>query len=339
MGNNFPKISIVIAFYNEALYLDRCLQSVVSQTYKNIELILINDGSTDNSLNIVQKYIDSFIEVKLITIENSGPGNARNIGIENTTGKYLSFLDADDEIEYNCIEKMYNSIIESNSDLIMCLNTMLDSNFNIIKKSNWLFNSNLSAKTVIALLVKEKFIPTVWGKLFKTSIAKKCKFLNTSWKEDDVFVLNYLMKSKKIVILKEYLIKINCRNNSLTRQVISSKMIQDICLSYKHQYEILNTNVYNNNLKYLIENKINTFLNLFLILKIDYNKIENRKEVLNTYFIKLNEIKRNKLNINIKKKIVLLYLIHCKKIGLLNSFLLIQILKYKTYYALKKIKY
>lgn len=337
MKHNEPLVSIIIAFYNEEEYLERCLESVKNQTYKNLEVILINDGSTDNSLKIVEKFHKEFHCCKIITIENSGPGNARNVGIENVTGKYISFLDADDELEISALERMIDALENSNSDLVMCLNTMFDSSSNILKKSTWSLDEIIDSKIAISLLVNEKLIPTVWGKLFKTSIAKKIRFLNSFWKEDDVFVLNYLDNSQKIFIIKEHLIKINCRNNSLTRQVISAKMIKDICVSYDCQFEILNSQL---NKKDLYQSKINTFLNLFLIIAIDLNKIKNKEEVLSIYFEKLKQLQihSKQYSISFKKKLVLFYLINSRIIGLGNSFKTIQILKTKTYYSLLNIK-
>lgn len=340
MTNNQTSISLIIAFYNEELYLDRCLQSVANQTYKNIEVILINDGSTDNSLQIAEKYLNTFENVKLISIENSGPGIARNKGLEIASGNYLAFLDADDALDNNALRKMLETLVKTKSDMVMSLFKMFDKNNNVIKESVWNFEEILDSKKVISLVVSEKFIPTVWGKLFKTSIAQKSRFLETYWKEDDVFILNYLIHSKKITILKEYLISINCRNNSLTRQVLSQKMIEDISISYGKQFQILSTQDSKDILKNLIENQINTFLNLFLILQIDFNQIENKSIVLNTYYNKIYKINQKSKNypISLKKKMVLFFLVNSKKIGLKNSFFWIKILKYKTSNSLKKIK-
>ena len=116
------------------------------------------------------------------------------VGIENVTGTYIAFLDADDYFHNNAIEIFYKNIIGNNADLSIGQYVMLDKNENVLKKSNWNNNATFDNKTAISLVASEKLIPTSWAKLFKSKIAKKCSFPNLSWKEDDVFFFSIFIK-------------------------------------------------------------------------------------------------------------------------------------------------
>ncbi|MEG1441955.1 MAG: glycosyltransferase [Oscillospiraceae bacterium] len=104
------KISIVIPVYNTAEYLEKCLESVVNQTYKNLDIIIINDGSTDNSADIIEKYDKQDDRITVVNTENNGVSKARNIGIDLSNGEYIWFIDSDDFLYPESVEKLYNSI-------------------------------------------------------------------------------------------------------------------------------------------------------------------------------------------------------------------------------------
>ena len=110
-------ISVIIPVYNVETYLERCLDTVVNQTYTNLEIICINDGSTDDSLGICKKYAARDERIRIIDQENRGLAYVRNKGIESATGEYLSFIDSDDYVDINYIEEMYNIIKKHNVDM------------------------------------------------------------------------------------------------------------------------------------------------------------------------------------------------------------------------------
>ncbi len=114
------KISVILPIYNTSKYLRQCLDSIVNQTLKDIEIICIDDGSTDNSLDIVKEYTAKDPRVKFLTQPNQGQGVARNKGIDLAEGEYIGFVDTDDWIELNMYQKMYTTAIENNCDLVFC---------------------------------------------------------------------------------------------------------------------------------------------------------------------------------------------------------------------------
>ena len=111
-------ISVVLPIYNVEKYLKRCLESVVNQTYKNLEIILVNDGSTDSCLQICEEYAKCDNRIKLINKKNSGLGMARNTGIDNANGEYICFFDSDDYIKLDTIEKLYRKIEKEMPEII-----------------------------------------------------------------------------------------------------------------------------------------------------------------------------------------------------------------------------
>ncbi len=114
------KVSVIIPVYNVEKYLGKCLDSIINQTLKEIEIIVIDDGSTDKSHNILEKYSNKDNRIKMITQENQGLSGARNTGVENAKGEFLSFIDSDDYIKEDMLEKMYDKAQEEKSDIVIC---------------------------------------------------------------------------------------------------------------------------------------------------------------------------------------------------------------------------
>ena len=117
MGN---LISVIVPIYNVEKYIDTCLKSITKQTYKNIEIILVDDGSTDLSAKLCDEWKKKDKRVKVIHQENKGVAQARNIGIDCATGKYISFIDPDDYIDYQMLEKLYDTLEKTNSQISIC---------------------------------------------------------------------------------------------------------------------------------------------------------------------------------------------------------------------------
>lgn len=119
--NNLPndKISVIVPIYNVEKYIDKCLKSIVNQTYKNLEILLINDGSTDNSGSICDKWTEFDSRIKVLHCENKGVSTARNRGINIATGKFIAFCDPDDTLDNNFYEQLYKNIIKNNADVSM----------------------------------------------------------------------------------------------------------------------------------------------------------------------------------------------------------------------------
>lgn len=132
MNNRDELISIVVPVYNVEKYLKRCLDSLINQTYENIEIILVNDGSTDDSLEICKEYSKNDKRIKIVSKKNEGLGMARNTGIDNASGQYICFFDSDDFVEINAIEKLHDVIIKERPQIVCFGFKKLRSNGEII---------------------------------------------------------------------------------------------------------------------------------------------------------------------------------------------------------------
>ena len=114
------KVSVIVPIYNVEEYINKCIDSILNQTFREFELILVDDGSTDNSGNICDTYKSIDNRVRVIHKDNGGLSDARNFGIEAATGEFLYFIDGDDFIHEDTLESMYNSIMKTNSDISVC---------------------------------------------------------------------------------------------------------------------------------------------------------------------------------------------------------------------------
>ena len=174
-----PKVSVIVPVYNVEKYLNKSLDSLVNQSLTDIEIILVNDGSTDNSLNIIKDYYKKYNNIiKYYTKENGGMSDARNYGMQKAKGEYISFVDSDDYIEHNMLYKMYNKAKEGNYDIVFCNTNIVYPDKTILKESEL-----KEDKKSLTLADKNDLIlncyPVVWNKIYKKS------FLDTVTFESD----------------------------------------------------------------------------------------------------------------------------------------------------------
>ncbi len=214
------KISIIVPVYNAEEYLKQCLDSIVNQTYKNIEIICINDASTDNSLSILKEYEKNDSRIKVLSGEHIGAGKARNLGIEKSTGDYLLFLDCDDFFELNMIEEMLNKITIENSDIVVCnsyvfdnqnnTDTLNDNNYKHVKKSP--INPQDYPQDLFTFIDG-----CAWNKIFKASIVKENAILfeDLTSCNDITFTDTMLALANSISLLKQAYVhyRTNQKNN------------------------------------------------------------------------------------------------------------------------------
>lgn len=212
-----PKVSIIIPMYNVEKYIEKCIESVINQTYKNLEIILVNDGSPDNCKGIAKHYSKFDNRIKVINKNNGGLSDARNAGLKIVTGDYVCFVDSDDYIELNTIEVLINSEGTLNPDVIVFsyFNEKVDFNESIISKTPVQLDvENLESMTSI--------IGYAWNKLYKTSLIKDCNISfikGLSLVEDIVFNENIFLNAEKIHYLNKPLYHyIDRKRSSLIKQ-------------------------------------------------------------------------------------------------------------------------
>lgn len=187
------KVSVIVPVYNVEHYLPKCLDSLVNQTLKDIEVIVVNDGSPDKSQKIIDKYVKKYPTiVKSYTKENGGQGSARNFGIKVAKGEYIGYVDSDDYVSLDMYELLYNKAKSEDLDICICGNYVAfeDSDKLIEEKNNYV----LSDKKENAFFGKL----AVWNKIYKKEIVKDLVFRSKLWYEDVDFTIHALEKAKKI---------------------------------------------------------------------------------------------------------------------------------------------
>ncbi|MBQ6717874.1 MAG: glycosyltransferase [Clostridia bacterium] len=163
---NAPLVSIIIPMYNSQDKINKCINSVVKQTYKKIEILLVNDGSTDNSLSICNDIAKADNRIKIIDIENQGVSVARNIGIQQAKGDYIMFVDSDDYVENTIVEKLLNNLIENDADISQCGCNVANNNGKILKTYNVPYYNILNREEII-----KKIVLPLFGKIKVDSVA------------------------------------------------------------------------------------------------------------------------------------------------------------------------
>ena len=165
------KVSIIIPIYNSEKYINKCVDAILCQTFKKIEIILINDGSTDKSLEIIESYAKKYDFIKVIDQKNCGVSATRNKGLEVATGNYVMFIDNDDWIETDYVETFYNTITTTNSDIVIGGYRRINSKNKVLKK------------TIISNYIDIYNQIAPWGKIYKKS------YLNNN----NIFFRNYVL--------------------------------------------------------------------------------------------------------------------------------------------------
>ena len=208
------KISVIIPVYNVENYLKKCLDSVCNQTLTDIEIICINDGSTDNSLKILNEYEIKDERIKVISKENGGQATARNLGIKEAQGEYVSFVDSDDFIEPTMLEKLYTKSKNNDLDIVMCKIATYDNQTHEIKDNVWYYMLGVFRdfeKDIFTHKDTKEFTcniaVTPYNKIYKTSLLKDNNILFPEGLifEDEKFFFDVYLRAQKVSIIDEFL--------------------------------------------------------------------------------------------------------------------------------------
>ncbi|MFV9551020.1 glycosyltransferase [Algibacter sp. PT7-4] len=257
-----PKISIIVPVYNAEKYIAKCIESILDQTYRNLEVILINDGSKDNSLAICNTYKNIDSRIIIINQENEGTSSARNKGLEIATGNYIGFVDGDDVIEKEMYEILILSILKHNLKFVEC--DFIKSNTYKQFKFDEIRTVIQSKDEAISRIEKPGFY-NVWTKLFEAKLLKNIRFAYGKIHQDALFVSEVYKSIEKIGYVKVPLYIYTSDNESITRTNYNIKKVQGIDV-------ILETN---SNLMEVTNNKKNkVLLNKILIKYLVFNYVQ-----------------------------------------------------------------
>jgi glycosyltransferase involved in cell wall biosynthesis len=291
----FPLVSVIIPVFNADKYLDKSITSILDQTYRNIEIIIVNDGSTDRSDEKIKNYIYQDERVIYCTQKNSGPSAARNAGIEISSGEYIIFVDSDDTVEKEYVERLVTKAINFNLDIVTCGYTDISIHGNIKLNHFWDKETHNS---------KEKFIMnifqgvggTLWGKVFKREIIIKHNLrMNPEiyMCEDLVFVLQYATHCSSCGSINESLYNYNRLNETSITAMLNLKRLESLIIVIKRIEEVLKLNNFDTQqIDSILSIRIHGLIESFIILQhtCKYKKkekIDNMKSLFaNKYYIK-----------------------------------------------------
>lgn len=298
-----PKVSVIIPVYNVEPYLPRCLDSVINQTLEDIEIICINDCSTDNSLAILQDYASKDKRIKIIDLGvNNGVGNARNKGLDTAKGEYIGFVDPDDYIDLNFYEELYEKGKETDADIVKC-------EFETIKTdgSREKSISNYRIQTISKFYFSNEYTSAIYKSslIFGNNITFPTDIIVG---EDSVFLHKVVIKANKINIISNVFYYYVRRNNSLNTKLYSEQKIKDAIKAMEYRAENYNNALgkeltereylqqYSSNIFSLISittkrtnNRDNVRLCIKKVIEL-FNKCRLHSEIINLFSQKYNKI-------------------------------------------------
>lgn len=292
-----PKISVIIPVYNVEKYLRECLDSVVNQTLRDIEIICINDGSTDNSLEILREYEKQDSRIKIIDKKNEGAGAARNLGLKSATGDYVIFFDSDDYMEFTALEKLYQNITDNNADISICKSyEFYDGEENKRVMDYAIKNQLIDNKSVFSPQEVNKYIFQFcvgwpWDKLYRREFVLKngLTFQNLHHSNDTRFVLLSLACADKISITEDCLVNHRRHKSSLAETRTNNPD------SYYHALISLMKNLKQKNLYKLYEQSFVNYCITFPLWHITSINNDYARSIMEKY---LNKLLKKKVKIN-----------------------------------------
>lgn len=286
------KISVIVPCYNAEKYLEKCLDSIINQTYKNLEIICVNDGSTDNTLKLLKNYADTDDRIKVIDQQNSGTSKARNNAFKLVTGSYVAFVDCDDWIDTTAFEKSVEKIEKYNCDLVfwsynkcyannMLKNPIYGNESRLLKNGDYvnfyikffgLRDEQLNCPELADSLC------TIWGKLYKRELLDGIEFVDLKeigTFEDGLFNIQCLIKGKSAYYLSECLYNYR-KDNDIS---ITTKYKADLFDKWQNLYKIMNDFIIFNGLdapfKLALSNRI-----ALSIIGLGLNELANPKGII-----------------------------------------------------------
>jgi glycosyltransferase involved in cell wall biosynthesis len=196
-----PLISVIVPVYNVEPYLRKCLDSIINQTYKNLEIILVDDGSPDNCGQICDEYAKKDDRIKVIHKENGGISSVRNAGLDVANGEYISFVDSDDYIAENMYDGLINIAEKERADIVTCAHYIVSSEGTKTLQANNI--DNFTIDEIRYLVLMDKYPSCVWGKLYKAGLFKNLRFCIGIYSEDIFIMPTLFFNAKKATSTKK----------------------------------------------------------------------------------------------------------------------------------------
>lgn len=243
MNQKQPLVSVIIPVYNSENYLKRCLDSVITQTLKNIEIIAINDGSTDNSLSILQQYANQDVRIKIIDQKNFGVSHSRNLGILSATAETIAFLDSDDEMLFNMLEVMLDTMKRKKSEIVLTHYQYISLN-NSVDKVAYALNPSSSKDEIWRKVLSCTFSSHPGLGLYKKNLFKKnqLRFPDNLNYEDTASFYQFVYHAKSISIVNQPLYMYHYLHGTSRSNSITIEHAVDIVNIFRQTYYFLQQN-------------------------------------------------------------------------------------------------
>ena len=299
------KISVIVPIYNVEKYLEKCINSIVFQTYKNIEILLIDDGSTDKSSYICEEWKKRDSRINVVHKANGGLSDARNCGLNIASGEYVCFIDSDDYIENDYIEKLYKILIENKLRVSQCGINYINENDKKLKQIGYRTDIVLKGREIIKDSCDKHFIENevVWNRLYDIKIFENLRFPKGKIHEDEYITYKILYNEDKIAITAECLYKYRQSNNSIMRSKYSIKKFRDFSEAYKEKImyfkEREDIELYDMVIRSYLSNLSNIFIKIKKNIPNSRKYLEEIKEEYRYYF----KYVINSKNLALKNKI------------------------------------
>lgn len=301
-------ITIIVPIYKVEKYLKKCIDSIISQSYSNLEIILIDDGSPDRSGEMCDEYSKKDSRIKVIHKKNGGVSSARNAGLDIMTGKYITFVDPDDYIEKDMIKRLYDWIKEYDADISICGVIDNDENYKILRKTKGKNIVLLNRENTFKELMDEYYFNSVcWAKLYKVNLWENIRFNESTKIAEDLEALCKVFNkvNKTIVNTKECYYNWLCRNESATQVKYNKNWKKEIDMTKDilNFIELTYPSIINSAIKRYIRINISCIIR---VIKYDYNvqEINKLKDNIKPYLLKALKIKNISFSMKVKLLII-----------------------------------
>lgn len=292
-----PKLSIIVPVYNVEKYLEKCIDSILNQDYKNFELILVNDGSTDGSLEICKRYLSVDKRIKLINKPNGGLSSARNAGLDIACGQYIGFVDSDDWIEKDMYYTLLSIADKYKSDIVQCeYESVMEDNYKI--NNNQLIVTNFTNVQAIDQMYGDRYISSTvtWNKIYNKKLFETIRFPVGKLHEDEFTTYKLLYESKIVTCINKKLYYYRKTPNSIMNSKFSVKRLDIIqALEEKKIFikSINNKRLYTKTIKTYNDMIINIYFACERDMLNNKTHLLNLKEIFNKNYYEILSMIKN----------------------------------------------
>ncbi len=287
-------VSIIVPIYKVEKYLDKCIESIVNQTYKDIEIILVDDGSPDRCPEMCEVWAKKDNRIKVLHKENGGISEARNAGMDLATGDYVGFVDSDDYIHEDMYKILMQEMEKSDADVVCCKYVDVNEDGEVISRTAGFFdepNYNVIYKDrdFVHALLENRSMPVVWNKLFKKNVVDEYYFKHNTYSEDYLFLLHIAYEEMSIVFITDTLYYYTAREDSITGGFKEGYNLDQVKNVFSVEKLLMNR--FGDDIEVSLKTAQFKAIRLFLA-RMPYSYIRNKAESYKYVYAKLKENKK-----------------------------------------------